>query len=78
VDEALDAADELSLLSALQLACLALRGLRTDNGPWYLDQLLVDRQQKALVRKCTQHLPERHVTNRHGAVSVWEIHIFTT
>ncbi|XP_072249511.1 ras GTPase-activating-like protein IQGAP3 [Leuresthes tenuis] len=48
VDEALDAADELSLLSALQLACLALRGLRTDNGPWYLDQLLVDRQQKAL------------------------------
>ncbi|XP_028281626.1 ras GTPase-activating-like protein IQGAP3 isoform X2 [Parambassis ranga] len=48
VDEALDAADELSLLSALQLPCLALRGLRTDNGPWYLDQLLADRQQKAM------------------------------
>ncbi|XP_069032658.1 ras GTPase-activating-like protein IQGAP3 [Embiotoca jacksoni] len=48
VDEALDAADELSLLSALQLPCLALRGLRTDNGPWYLDQLSADRQQKAL------------------------------
>ncbi|KAM4736638.1 ras GTPase-activating-like protein IQGAP3 isoform 2-T2 [Anableps anableps] len=48
VDEALDAADELSLLAALQRPCLALRGLCPDNGPWYLDQLLVDRQQKAL------------------------------
>ncbi|XP_008296555.1 ras GTPase-activating-like protein IQGAP3 [Stegastes partitus] len=48
VDEALDAADELSLLSALQLPCLALRGLHTDNGPWYLDQLSADRQQKAM------------------------------
>ncbi|XP_062255782.1 ras GTPase-activating-like protein IQGAP3 [Platichthys flesus] len=48
VDEALDSADELSLLSALQLPCLALRGLHTDNGPWYLDQLSVDRQQRAL------------------------------
>uniref|UniRef100_A0A673CS83 IQ motif containing GTPase activating protein 3 n=1 Tax=Sphaeramia orbicularis TaxID=375764 RepID=A0A673CS83_9TELE len=48
VDEALDSADELSLLSALQLPCLALRGLRTDNGPWYLDQLAADRHQKAL------------------------------
>lgn len=52
VDEALDSADELSLLSALRLPCLALRGLRTDNGPWYLDQLSTDRQQKALVDKC--------------------------
>ncbi|MEQ2273983.1 hypothetical protein XENORESO_012023 [Xenotaenia resolanae] len=48
VDEALDAADELSLLAALQLPCLALRGLCTENSPWYLDQLLEDRQQKAL------------------------------
>ncbi|XP_030605093.1 ras GTPase-activating-like protein IQGAP3 [Archocentrus centrarchus] len=48
VDEALDAADELALLLALQLPCLALRGLHTDNGPWYLDQLNADRQQKAL------------------------------
>ncbi|XP_037532593.1 LOW QUALITY PROTEIN: ras GTPase-activating-like protein IQGAP3 [Nematolebias whitei] len=48
VDEALDAADELAILSALQLSCLALRGLHTENGPWYLDQLLLDRQQKAL------------------------------
>uniref|UniRef100_A0A3Q3MEQ9 IQ motif containing GTPase activating protein 3 n=1 Tax=Mastacembelus armatus TaxID=205130 RepID=A0A3Q3MEQ9_9TELE len=51
VDEALDLADELALLSALQLPCLSLRGLRTDNGPWYLDQLIADRQQKALVYK---------------------------
>lgn len=49
VDEALDVANELALLSALQLPCLALRGLHTDNGPWYLDQLTADRQQKAQV-----------------------------
>ncbi|XP_065813652.1 ras GTPase-activating-like protein IQGAP3 [Labrus bergylta] len=47
VDEALDSSDELALLAALQLPCLFLRGLRTDNGPWYLDQLFADRQQKA-------------------------------
>uniref|UniRef100_A0A673CMP7 IQ motif containing GTPase activating protein 3 n=1 Tax=Sphaeramia orbicularis TaxID=375764 RepID=A0A673CMP7_9TELE len=55
VDEALDSADELSLLSALQLPCLALRGLRTDNGPWYLDQLAADRHQKALVQQIHTH-----------------------
>lgn len=49
VDEALDSADEIALLFALQLPCLAIRGLRTDNGPWYLDQLSADRQLKALV-----------------------------
>uniref|UniRef100_A0A087XUA0 IQ motif containing GTPase activating protein 3 n=1 Tax=Poecilia formosa TaxID=48698 RepID=A0A087XUA0_POEFO len=48
VDEALDAANELSLLAALQQPCLALRGLCGSNGTWYLDQLLEDRQQKAL------------------------------
>ncbi|XP_070822093.1 ras GTPase-activating-like protein IQGAP3 [Chaetodon trifascialis] len=56
VDEALDSADELSLLSALQLPCLALRGLHTDNGPWYLNQLSADRQQKALVQGCADPL----------------------
>ncbi|KAM7421703.1 hypothetical protein PAMA_015717 [Pampus argenteus] len=56
VDEALDSADELSLLSALQLPCLALRGLRTDNGPWYLDQLSADRQQKAMDQGCVDPL----------------------
>ncbi|KAK5873415.1 hypothetical protein PBY51_018458 [Eleginops maclovinus] len=56
VDEALDAADEISLLSALQLPCLALRGLRTENGPWYLEQLSADRQQKALAEGCVDPL----------------------
>ncbi|XP_023819826.1 ras GTPase-activating-like protein IQGAP3 isoform X3 [Oryzias latipes] len=46
VDAALDAADERVLLSSLQLPCLGLSGLRTLNGPWYLDQLLEERQQK--------------------------------
>lgn len=49
VDEALDSADHPELLAALQLPSLALRGLCCDNGPWYLDQLLADRQHKALV-----------------------------
>lgn len=49
MDEALDAADERELLDALQLPALALRGLHRDNGPWYLEQLLDYRQEKALV-----------------------------
>ncbi|KAK5931495.1 hypothetical protein CesoFtcFv8_000210 [Champsocephalus esox] len=56
VDEALDAADELSLLSALKMPCLALRGLRAENGPWYLEQLSADRQQKALAEGCVDPL----------------------
>ena len=53
MDEALDSADELSLLAALQRPCLALRGLRADHGPWYLEELLAERQQKALVHTHT-------------------------
>ena len=53
MDEALDSADELSLLAALQQPCLALRGLRADHGPWYLEELLAERQQKALVHTHT-------------------------
>ncbi|XP_034534751.1 ras GTPase-activating-like protein IQGAP3 [Notolabrus celidotus] len=56
VDEALDSSDELSLLAVLQLPCLSLRGLRTDNGPWYLDQLCADRQQKAMDQGCVDPL----------------------
>nr|XP_046254212.1 ras GTPase-activating-like protein IQGAP3 isoform X2 [Scatophagus argus]XP_046254213.1 ras GTPase-activating-like protein IQGAP3 isoform X2 [Scatophagus argus]XP_046254214.1 ras GTPase-activating-like protein IQGAP3 isoform X2 [Scatophagus argus] len=56
VDEALDSADELSLLAALQMPCLSLRGLRTENGPWYLEQLSADRQQKALDQGCVDPL----------------------
>ena len=53
MDEALDSADELALLAALQRPCLALRGLRADHGPWYLEELLIERQQKALVHTHT-------------------------
>ncbi|KAI3360710.1 hypothetical protein L3Q82_012851, partial [Scortum barcoo] len=68
VDEALDSAHELSLLSALQLPCLALRGLRPDNGPWYLDQLSADRQQKALDQGCVDPLEPDELQEVHGAV----------
>ncbi|KAM9352702.1 ras GTPase-activating-like protein IQGAP3 [Symphorus nematophorus] len=56
VDEALDSADELALLAALQQQCLSLRGLRPDNGPWYMEQLSADRQQKALEQGCVDPL----------------------
>uniref|UniRef100_A0A8C7G5T7 IQ motif containing GTPase activating protein 3 n=1 Tax=Oncorhynchus kisutch TaxID=8019 RepID=A0A8C7G5T7_ONCKI len=48
VDEALDCGDSLALLAALQVPCLALRGLQRDHGPWYLEQLATDREQKDL------------------------------
>uniref|UniRef100_A0A673Z0Q2 IQ motif containing GTPase activating protein 3 n=1 Tax=Salmo trutta TaxID=8032 RepID=A0A673Z0Q2_SALTR len=48
VDEALDCGDSLVLLAALQVPCLALRGLQRDHGPWYLEQLATDREQKDL------------------------------
>ncbi|XP_061650729.1 ras GTPase-activating-like protein IQGAP3 isoform X3 [Phyllopteryx taeniolatus] len=48
VDEAVDAADEPSLVGALRLPCLALVGVLGANGPWYLEQLAADRHAKAL------------------------------
>uniref|UniRef100_A0A8C2I2K8 IQ motif containing GTPase activating protein 3 n=1 Tax=Cyprinus carpio TaxID=7962 RepID=A0A8C2I2K8_CYPCA len=51
VDEALDCADSLALLSALQNSSLALTGLIRDHAGWYLEQLTADREQKALVRR---------------------------
>ncbi|KAG5271265.1 hypothetical protein AALO_G00177810 [Alosa alosa] len=48
VDEAMECADSLVLLSALQAPCLGLKGLLRDNSPWYLEQLVSDREQKAL------------------------------
>lgn len=59
VDEALDAEDELSLLAALQLPCMSLRGIRSDNSLWYLEQLAADRQQKALVSPETCFYPPK-------------------
>lgn len=56
----MDAADELALLDALQLPCLSLRGLRSDNGLWYLEQLVADRQQKALVSMQTCFHPLKY------------------
>uniref|UniRef100_A0A7N8Y7W2 IQ motif containing GTPase activating protein 3 n=1 Tax=Mastacembelus armatus TaxID=205130 RepID=A0A7N8Y7W2_9TELE len=75
VDEALDLADELALLSALQLPCLSLRGLRTDNGPWYLDQLIADRQQKALVYK---HAEKFMCTERNTIIGCPESYLCVT
>ncbi|KAM4600495.1 ras GTPase-activating-like protein IQGAP3 [Polymixia lowei] len=56
VDEALECGEELVLFSALQLPCLALRGLHINNGPWYVEQLAADRQQKALELGCVDPL----------------------
>uniref|UniRef100_A0A8C7G3B2 IQ motif containing GTPase activating protein 3 n=1 Tax=Oncorhynchus kisutch TaxID=8019 RepID=A0A8C7G3B2_ONCKI len=56
VDEALDCGDSLALLAALQVPCLALRGLQRDHGPWYLEQLATDREQKALDLGCVDPL----------------------
>ncbi|XP_026227186.1 ras GTPase-activating-like protein IQGAP3 [Anabas testudineus] len=56
VDEALDSADELALIAALQLQCLTLRDVHSNNGPWYLDQLAADRHQKALDEDCVESL----------------------
>ncbi|XP_054638676.1 ras GTPase-activating-like protein IQGAP3 [Dunckerocampus dactyliophorus] len=48
VDEALNSADDIYLLRALEQPCLALRGLHSDNVSWYLEQLTADRHMKAL------------------------------
>lgn len=56
VDQALDSSDELALMSVLSLPCLSLRGIRTELGLWYMEQLNADRQQKALERGCVEPL----------------------
>ncbi|TNN02041.1 hypothetical protein fugu_009528 [Takifugu bimaculatus] len=68
VDEALDSSNQPDLLTALQLSSLALRGLRRDNGPWYLDQLLADRQLKALFSVCISKFAFVCVPTVHTAV----------
>ncbi|XP_074079306.1 ras GTPase-activating-like protein IQGAP3 isoform X2 [Macrotis lagotis] len=48
IDEALERQNSVTLLEALCDSALALRGVRTDFGDWYLEQLSLDREQKAL------------------------------
>ncbi|XP_033022498.1 ras GTPase-activating-like protein IQGAP1 isoform X2 [Lacerta agilis] len=46
IDLILDQGDSAALYAALSSAALGLRGLRPENGDWYLKQLLRDKQQK--------------------------------
>ncbi|XP_051999765.1 ras GTPase-activating-like protein IQGAP3 [Xyrauchen texanus] len=55
-DEALDCADALALLCALQDTSLGLKGLVRDHAGWYLEQLTADREQKALDLGCVDPL----------------------
>uniref|UniRef100_A0A6Q2YIM3 IQ motif containing GTPase activating protein 3 n=1 Tax=Esox lucius TaxID=8010 RepID=A0A6Q2YIM3_ESOLU len=61
VDEALECGDCLALLAALQAPCLALRGLQKDHGLWYLEQLVSDREQKALDLGCVDPLEQEEL-----------------
>ncbi|KAK7886190.1 hypothetical protein WMY93_025811 [Mugilogobius chulae] len=56
VDQALDSFDELTLLSALSVPCLSLRGLRPELALWYMEQLSTDRQHKAMEQGCVDPL----------------------
>ena len=55
VDDALERRDAPALYRALQDPSLALRCLRRDNLDRYLEQLSMDREQKALVGTCWYH-----------------------
>ncbi|XP_055521632.1 ras GTPase-activating-like protein IQGAP3 [Leucoraja erinacea] len=48
VDEALEKSDVQALYSALQSPVLNLHQVNRENMEWYMDQLLIDREQKAL------------------------------
>ncbi|XP_067878649.1 ras GTPase-activating-like protein IQGAP1 isoform X2 [Heterodontus francisci] len=48
VDEALEKRDVQALYLALQSMALALREVNRENTEWYMEQLIVDREQKAL------------------------------
>ncbi|KAL4646730.1 ras GTPase-activating-like protein IQGAP3 [Arapaima gigas] len=56
VDETLEFGDALTLFSALQAPCLTLQGLHRQHGPLYLEQLVADREQKALDLGCIEPL----------------------
>ncbi|XP_044529655.1 ras GTPase-activating-like protein IQGAP3 [Gracilinanus agilis] len=48
IDESLEKQNSEALLEALYDSALGLRGVRRDFGDWYLEQLSLDREQKAL------------------------------
>ncbi|XP_056672219.1 ras GTPase-activating-like protein IQGAP3 [Monodelphis domestica] len=48
IDESLEKQNSEALLEALSDPALGLRGVRRDFGDWYLEQLSLDREQKAL------------------------------
>ncbi|GCB75349.1 hypothetical protein scyTo_0020903, partial [Scyliorhinus torazame] len=48
VDEALEKGDVQALYSALQSEALGLREVHRENTEWYMEQLLIDREQKSL------------------------------
>uniref|UniRef100_A0A8C9WTN0 IQ motif containing GTPase activating protein 3 n=1 Tax=Scleropages formosus TaxID=113540 RepID=A0A8C9WTN0_SCLFO len=61
VDETLEFGDSLALFSALQAPCLALQELHREHGPWYLEQLVADREQKALDLGCVDPLDREEI-----------------
>ncbi|XP_078391700.1 ras GTPase-activating-like protein IQGAP1, partial [Cetorhinus maximus] len=48
VDEALEKRDSQALYSALQSEALGLREVNRENTEWYMEQLIIDREQKSL------------------------------
>ncbi|XP_069463247.1 ras GTPase-activating-like protein IQGAP3 isoform X1 [Ambystoma mexicanum] len=61
VDEALERNDAPALYSALQDPALALRRVHRENAEWYLEQLIVDREQKALELGCVELLDKQEI-----------------
>ncbi|KAM6309476.1 ras GTPase-activating-like protein IQGAP3 [Podargus strigoides] len=61
VDDALERQDALALHRALQDPVLALRSLQRENLDLYLEQLSLDREQKALERGCVEPLQREEV-----------------
>uniref|UniRef100_A0A8C4SXS3 IQ motif containing GTPase activating protein 3 n=1 Tax=Erpetoichthys calabaricus TaxID=27687 RepID=A0A8C4SXS3_ERPCA len=61
VDESLERRDPLVLYSALESSSLCLRSLLRENADWYLEQLSLDRQQKALDLGCADVLDKEEL-----------------
>ncbi|XP_044127441.1 ras GTPase-activating-like protein IQGAP3 isoform X1 [Bufo gargarizans] len=61
VDEALERKDARSLYAALQDSALLLRRLQRENADWYLEQLTIDREQKALELGCVDLLEKEEL-----------------